>query len=1082
MTEWPWDSGDDFGFWNDTDNSSSGRQDQQAGVRTPVPGAQSLFGQSATSEEQLWNALNELGAVEEWTGQGVTEKLGNDALRVLRDVADSYGITAAGNEDLASVVVAHLAAQAAGPPANNAYAVPPTTAPPPYTSAGIGDDRQLLQWCIDNGYARSPYQQVRAGVSAQWQYETQEIDGWLLRLAARSGLSTAGADPDGLWQAIVTSSTPAADDMPAGGRGDGANDQVMTDAPAREAAAPWQWSTRDKEILLSFLNGADLDLGLAEPTLDGLQEHLDAHYAATGDGPRPAARTWLAGAFRNSTFVTEQLVPAATEAGLPAPNTEDLPAYLHQAWTQLRASRWTAPDEQTLQDFLQPYSHPQPGGPRPAPTLKTLHTYLTARLQPPPAKAGPWIHNARRYSDTAHTIINTHPDNAPSTADNATAWLTYLTHPTQPPTPAREAAAPWQWSTRDKEILLSFLNGADLDLGLAEPTLDGLQEHLDAHYAATGDGPRPAARTWLAGAFRNSTFVTEQLVPAATEAGLPAPSTEDLPAYLHQAWTLLRASRWTDADEQTLQDFLQPYSHPQPGGPRPAPTLKTLHTYLTARLQPPPAKAGPWIHNARRYSDTAHTIINTHPDNAPSTADNATAWLTYLTHPTQPPASAPAPPPPALHPQIRTWNTPQHPAPATRPDTGPPALKRRRTRSGSAPAVDLATVDPQAVQTRLDRLTDYQRWIVSGLLHGHDPAQIGTYRIYYTGPGTNDTPAPAHAITVRIRKAGEALGLSTAPDTLRNDLRVLRIQDPGTYHGAHYETLHAAQENDVTYTARANAIAADPASPHRWYLSAVLHDHTTQQITQTLQANGQRKSTTYVDRRLDLLSRALGMPAHYTADDMRAKVIELKGAITDPGVYTTTERDLDAALLDDAQIAERANRLTDDRLRLILSAALSGENIDGITRALQHTRTRGAATYRRQTIEAMLRDLGLALGLDLTANQVRLKIHSLKARITDPGTYDTTERDLGDTRHTDDTTVNNTLTLTNPLHLRTLQAALHNATVTGVQTAGGFTTLKVAYAELKSLGNALGLNDTGAGVLATIQRLRDRINTARNQN
>ncbi|WP_406191746.1 hypothetical protein OG331_47695 [Streptomyces sp. NBC_01017] len=849
-----------------------------------------MFGQSATSEEQLWNALNELGAVEEWTGQGVTEQLGNDALRVLRDVADSYGITAAGNEDLASVVVAHLAAQAAaaaGPPTNNPYTPPPTTAPPPYTSAGIGDDRQLLQWCIDYGYARSPYQQVRAGVMAQWQYETQEIDGWLLGLAARFGLSTVGVDADGLWQAIVASSTPAADDMPAGGRGDGADDQVMADAPAREAAAPWQWSTRDKEILLSFLNGADLDLGLAEPTLDGLQEHLDAHYAAAGDGPRPAdTRTWLAGAFRNSTFVTEQLVPAATSAGLPAPT-----------------------------------------------------------------------------------------------------------------------------------------------------------------------------------------------------------STEDLPAYLYQAWTLLRASRWTDADEQTLQDFLQPYSHPQPGGPRPAPTLKTLHTYLTARLQPPPAKAGPWIHNARRYSSTAHTIINTHPDNAPTPADNATAWLTYLTNPTQPPTPAP---PPAL-PQIPARNIPQHPAPATGPDTGPPAPKRRRTGSGSAPAVDLATVDAQAVQDRLDRLSDYQRWIVSGLLHGHDPAQIGTYRIYYTGPEATDTAAPAHTVATTIQTVGEALGLSTAPETLLNDLRVLGIQDPGTYHGAHYEALHAVHENDATYIARANAIAADPASPHRWYLSAVLHGDSAPQITRTLRANGTPKNAASVDRGLDRLSRALGMPAHYTPDTMRAKLLELQrskpGAINDPGLYTTADRDLDTALLDDATIAERANRLavgTDDRLRLILSAALSGENIDTITRTLQRTRTRGTATYTRTGIEKMLRDLGRdlgrELGLKLTPNQVRLKIHSLKDRITDPGTYDTTERNLADTLHTDDTTVNNTLTLTNPLHRRTLQAALDNATIPGVQTALGYTTVHPVYNALKKLGNALGLNDTGAGVLATIQRLRDRINTARNQN
>uniref|UniRef100_A0AAU1I0X1 Uncharacterized protein n=1 Tax=Streptomyces sp. NBC_00180 TaxID=2903632 RepID=A0AAU1I0X1_9ACTN len=926
-----------------------------------------MFGQSATSEEQLWNALNELGAVEEWTGQGVTEKLGNDALRVLRDVADSYGITVAGSEDLASVVVAHLAAEAAVPPTNNAYAVPPTTAPPPYTSAGIGDDRQLLQWCIDSGYARSSYDQVCAGVSAQWQFGTQEIDGWLLRLAARFRLSTAGVDADGLWQAIVTSSTPAA------------GQPHPATAPQQDPDTHGGWSPDDAAWLADFLDAC-----------------------TRGDYQR---------------------------------------------------------DEAGLRNF-----------------------FAAEEIDYPVAKA--FIDRARRHHGGADTLAQVLADTRPATGAGQQGGHGQGGADDQVMTdaPAREAAAPWQWSTGDKEILLSFLNGADLDLGLAEPTLDGLQEHLDAHYAAAGDGPRPAdTHTWLAGAFRNSTFVTEQLVPAATAAGLPAPNTEDLPAYLYQAWTLLRASRWTAPDEQALQDFLQPYSQPQPGGPRPAPTLKTLHTFLTARLQPPPAKAGPWIRNARRYSDTAHTIINTHPDNAPSTADNATAWLTYLTNPTQPPT--PAPPPPAL-PQIPARNIPQHPAPATAP-----APKRRRTKSGSAPAVDLANVDPQAVQDRLNRMTDYQQWIVSGLLHGHDPAQIGTYRIYYKGPKATGTATPANTVAMMIQLVGKALGLSTAPETLLNELIVFGIQDPGTYDGARYETLHAAQENDDTYIARANAIADDPDSPHRWYLSAVLHGDSAPQINRTLQANGQRKSTAYVTERLDKLSRALGMPAHYTVDTMRAKLLELQraapGAIQDHGLYTTADRDIDTALLDDATIAERANRLavgTDDRLRLILSAALSGENIDAITRTLQHTRTRGTATYTRVGIGDMLRDLGRALGLKLTPNQVRVKIHSLKDRITDPGTYDTTERDLADTLHTDDTTVNNTLTLTNPRHLRTLQAALDNATPIGVQNALGSTAAGPTSEALRSLGNALGLNDNGSGVLATIQRLHDRINTARNQN
>ncbi|MET7391703.1 hypothetical protein ACFYPT_42085 [Streptomyces sp. NPDC005529] len=127
-----------------------------------------------------------------------------------------------------------------------------------------------------------------------------------------------------------------------------------------------------------------------------------------------------------------------------------------------------------------------------------------------------------------------------------------------------------------------------------------------------------------------------------------------------------------------------------------------------------------------------------------------------------------------------------------------------------------------------------------------------------------------------------------------------------------------------------------------------------------------------------------------------------------------------------------------------------------------------------------MRDLGAALGLHLPPAQVRDKIFSLKHLITNPITYDSSQRNLNDALRTDDVTVAATLTLKNPSHLRTLQAALDNTTPNDVAYAlephGNAGDTATA---LQNLGIALGLNDTPAGILATIQRLRRRIIEAR---
>ncbi|MFE9898987.1 hypothetical protein ACFYPT_42485, partial [Streptomyces sp. NPDC005529] len=439
------------------------------------------------------------------------------------------------------------------------------------------------------------------------------------------------------------------------------------------------------------------------------------------------------------------------------------------------------------------------------------------------------------------------------------------------------------------------------------------------------------------------------------------------------------------------------------------------------------------------------------------TSTKASAWLTYLCNPTQPTT---------------------RPLPTTSND-GPPA-KRRRTQRSSIPAVDLTTLDPQAVQTKLNRLSDYQRWVVSGLMQGHDPAQIGAYRRYRTKGGGTDTATTPSTIAKQIGATGKVLGLGTAPDALRADLRVLGIGDPGTYDGQHYVAAHAREENDDAYVAKANTISADPTSPHRWFLSAILQGHDFNQIHRTLQADGTRKGKSWVQDQVDNLAVALGMPPDYTAERARATLLRLKNRINDPLTYSTAACDLDAALLTDTVIAERANALTDDRLRIALGAALSGESLPDIARTLQPAQRRGATTYSIKFPHKLMQDLGAALGLHLTPAQVRRKIFSLKHLITNFITYDSSQRDLNDALQTDDVTVAATRTLKSPAHLRTLQAALDNTTLNDVAYAleqhGNAANASTA---LQNLGIALGLNDTPAGILATIQRLRRRIIQAR---
>ncbi|MET7391752.1 hypothetical protein ABZT50_41930, partial [Streptomyces sp. NPDC005505] len=601
------------------------------------------------------------------------------------------------------------------------------------------------------------------------------------------------------------------------------------------------------------------------------------------------------------------------------------------------------------------------------------------------------------------------------------------------------------WNKTDTQVLQTFLTG--IQSGLYGATLADADLYLTTQNPYQDFELRRGVRAWhwLGNAKTHSTYINSirrnALSPEPGSAG------DNWLAWLVTA----AAEAWDETDEGLLHTFLDTTTNAHA-----TPSLDDLQHFLDEQIPSDhPPRAGRWIHQARYSSAHAKTIITSHPDTTP-TSTKASAWLTYLCNPTGP----------------------ARPLPTTSND-GPPA-KRRRTSRSLVPAVDLTTLNPRAVQTKLNHLNENRRWVVSGLMQGHDPAQIGTYRRYRTKGGGTDTAITPRAMGNQITLIGKALGLGTAPDALLADLVALGIGDPGTYDGQQYVAAHAREENDDAYVAKANTISADPTSPHRWFLSAILHGHDFNQIHQTLQADGTPKSKSWVHDQVDDLAIALGMPPDYTAERARATLLRLKSRINDPLTYSTAARDLDAALLTDTVIAERANALTDDRLRIALGAALSGESLPDIARTLQPAQRRGATTYSRNFPHHLMQDLGAALGLHLTAEQVREKIFSLKHLITNFITYDTSQRDLNDALQTDDVTVAATRTLKSPAHLRTLQAALDNTTLNNVAYAleqhGNAANASTA---LQSLGIALGLNDDPADILDTIQRLRRRIIQAR---
>ncbi|MET7391845.1 hypothetical protein ABZT50_42465, partial [Streptomyces sp. NPDC005505] len=708
---------------------------------------------------------------------------------------------------------------------------------------------------------------------------------------------------------------------------------------------------------------------------------------------------------------------------------------------------WSGDDQAWFVDFLTALDK----GTYPA-THKGLYRFVTDEAaDAADAADDDWMDEAGHASaesdglaPSAHAWLEKALQRLPAALQARTSPATSHTDPASDSATGQDSVPAWNtwtsWNKTDTQALQTFLTG--IQSGLYEATLADADLYLTAQNPYQEFELRRGVRAWhwLGNAKTHSTYINSirrnALSPEPGSAG------DNWLAWLVTA----AAEAWDETDEGLLHTFLDTTTNAHA-----TPTLDDLQHFLDEQIPSDhPPRAGRWIHQARYSSAHAKTIITNHPDTTP-TSTKASAWLTYLCNPTRPPA---------------------------RNDDRP--AKRQRTHRSSTPAVDLTTLNPQAVQTTLNHLNNYRQWVVSGLMQGHDSTQIGVYRRYRTKGGGTDTAVNPILMRNQITVIGKALGLGTAPEALRADLVALGIGDPGTYDAQRYVAAHAREENDDAYVAKANTISADPTSPHQWLLSAILHGHDFKQIQQTLQADGTRKSMTYVRYQVDRLAVALGMPPDYTAERARVTLLRLKSRINDPLTYSTAARDLDAALLTDTVIAERANALTDERLRRALGAALSGESLFDIARTLQPAQRRGATTYSKGFSHKLMRDLGAALGLDLPPAQVRDKISSLSHLITNPFTYDSSQRDLNDALQTDEDTVAATRTLKSPNHLRTLQAALDNTTLNDVTDAleqhGSAVNV---WSALQNLGIALGLNDTPDGILTTIQRLRRRIIQAR---
>ncbi|MET7391642.1 hypothetical protein ACFYPT_41480 [Streptomyces sp. NPDC005529] len=190
---------------------------------------------------------------------------------------------------------------------------------------------------------------------------------------------------------------------------------------------------------------------------------------------------------------------------------------------------------------------------------------------------------------------------------------------------------------------------------------------------------------------------------------------------------------------------------------------------------------------------------------------------------------------------------------------------------------------------------------------------------------------------------------------------------------------------DAEVLGRAHLLVGDTSGRRdrlRMTLSFALSDD-----RQILIANTLGVAPTYVTRELKALGAYLGL-SEGTPKAIRARVTGLRPHVSDPGLYQplAAARDLRAAARSEDSIVRAANTLAagsgegSRRLRLVLSAALSGDHPSAITQALACTPTE---------LSALLRNLG-ACHLDMfdeKPDDIRSAVHALRAHITDPGLY-----------------------------------------------------------------------------------------------
>ncbi|MET7391298.1 hypothetical protein ACFYPT_39410 [Streptomyces sp. NPDC005529] len=534
--------------------------------------------------------------------------------------------------------------------------------------------------------------------------------------------------------------------------------------------------------------------------------------------------------------------------------------------------------------------------------MQDLVDLLTDKLDPLHTSA--WINRLRkRYTAeelAALLAAAQHEHISQTTLENALD-----SPPATTAVPAPTDPTSWTWRSRDRHILIAYLD--DLQLHLTDPGLDSLQAHLDQHYADPTQPSPPDALTWL------TTGADSKLITDITtwlqrngHAALPDDHAQ-WPLLLQQIWPRYRNGQWSDADEQALKIFLGLHSDPT----RP-PALNHLRGHLHhLNLISPQDKVSSWVHRARRYSATATTITTNHPHTHPDESASASTWLTYLCNPTQPPPSQ------QIFSLKRRASTPLPPPPAKQRGTGRPMTSAGFT----MPQWDDGQL--AAISTAYQQLTsEDELWTLSALLQDRTLADVVAAR----PPHLTKWKNPENTIGLRIKPLADKLRIPYSSRDTPGNVRAMMIKlhtlgilpDPQKWRPKSAAVIDA-------HTVRQKYDQLPPEL--KLQVSAFLSTDKFDTIARELDMS----DAAYMNRVLRRLVERLGIPSAGEAKVIRNTLRSLQGSgVEDNGSYAQLILGKALATQDEgysAQITRKYNKLSPQEKWLI--SALTAKRSNG---------------------------------------------------------------------------------------------------------------------------------------------------------